>query len=486
MGLQVLHFDCRTDIIQTEVQTVLCRRVEGIGVLFSIVRPQKMEKRAFFILEEIMGAYRIFLRYITLSVLGTLGVSCYILADTFFIAEGLGPDGLTALNLAIPAYNFIFGTAILLGMGGATRFSIVRGTGDRQAGEKIFRCTLCMAGAASVFFMLLGLCASVPLARLLGADGTVLEMTATYLQVLLLFAPAFILNNVLLCFVRCDGSPQMAMLGMLLGSLANIVLDYILIFPLDLGILGAVLATGISPVISLMILSLHWRSSACTLRMCRGAFDFKLSRYLLSLGLPSLVDQLAGAVVMIAFNLLILRLEGNIGVAAYGVVANLAIVITSLFTGVAQGVQPLISEHFGRREMEEVWQMRRYGFRTVLVLAAVLYGATALLAHPIAAAFNGTGNEALQAIAVRGLRLYFLANLFMAFNIMVGMWFTSVEQPRPAQILSLLRGCILILPIAFGLAHLWGMTGVWLALPVTEALAALLGWWMLAKGDKLC
>jgi len=426
-----------------------------------------------------MTAYRKFLQYVTLSVLGTLGVSCYILADTFFIANGVGPDGLTALNLAIPAYNFIFGSAMMLGMGGATRFTIVRETGDRREADRIFWHTLCMGTLFAFVFVCLGLFAAEPLARLLGADGAVLGMTTTYLRVLLLFSPAFILNNILLCFVRCDGSPRLAMAGMLLGSFANILMDYILIFPMGLGMLGAVLATGISPVISILAMSPHWLQKKSTFGLRPCALQGKRCLRLLSLGFPSLIDQLSGAVVMIAFNLLILELAGNIGVAAYGVVANLAIVVSSLFSGIAQGAQPLIGEATGRGEKDEALRMRRYAVMTALGLAVMLYVLIALFAHPITAVFNGTGDETLRQIAVRGLRLYFLSNPFLAFNIVLGIWFTSIEQPRPAQVLSLLRGFFLILPMAFGLAHLLGMTGVWLAFPATEGIAALLGlWWM--------
>ena len=432
-----------------------------------------------------MGGYRKFIEYVILSVLGTLGVSCYILADTFFIANGLGADGLTALNLAIPAYNFIYGSAVMLGVGGATRFSILRETGSRKARDSVFMHTLGMGSLFALGFVLLGLFGAEGLARLLGADAGMLEMTSTYLRVLLLFSPAFILNNILLCFVRCDGSPGLAMAGMLLGSFANILMDYILIFPMGLGMLGAVLATGISPIISMLAMSPHWLRRKNTFGLCRCPMEGRLCGRLLSLGLPSLIDQLAGAVVMIAFNLLILRLEGNIGVAAYGVVANLAIVITSLFTGVAQGVQPLISEAFGRADRQEAGRQRRYAIVTVLVLALLLYGCTTGFAHPLTALFNESGDSILQEIAVRGLRLYFISNPFLAFNIVLGIWFTSIEHPRPAQVLSLLRGCFLILPMAFGLAYVFGMTGVWLAFPATEAMASLLGLWYMLR-ERTC
>ena len=194
---------------------------------------------------EQQSCMRDFARYTILSVLGTLGVSCYILADTFFVSKGLGTNGLAALNLAIPVYNFIHGTGLMLGMGGATRFSICKTQNITGEINQIYTNTLCLALTFSVAFSLMGILFSDKLAILLGADMHIFQMTVTYLRWLLLFAPAFILNDVLLCFVRNDASPQLSMIAMLVGSFANIVLDYIFIFPMGMGILGAIFATGL-------------------------------------------------------------------------------------------------------------------------------------------------------------------------------------------------------------------------------------------------
>lgn len=199
-----------------------------------------------------------FTRYTILSILGTLGVSCYILADTFFVAKGLGTNGLAALNLAIPVYNFIHGTGLMLGMGGATRFSICKSQKKADEVNRVYTNTIYLALIFSGIFVLCGFFFSRRIAVLLGADTSVLEMTNTYLYWLMLFAPAFILNDVFLCFVRNDGSPQLPMIAQLTGSLANILLDYIFIFPLGMGIFGAIFATGLSPVISIIIMLPHW------------------------------------------------------------------------------------------------------------------------------------------------------------------------------------------------------------------------------------
>lgn len=425
---------------------------------------------------------RDFSRYTMLSVLGTLGVSCYILADTFFVSRGLGADGLTALNLAIPIYSFIHGTGLMLGMGGATKFSISKSQKKKEEANQIYTNIIYLAILFSAVFFLLGFFFSKPLSILLGADRSVREMTDTYLRWLLLFSPAFIMNNVLLCFVRNDESPQLSMGAMLIGSFSNIGLDYIFIFPLQMGIFGAVFATGLSPVISIAFLSPHWIRKKNTFHLSRAKMKPFIIRQELSLGLPSLIAQASSGIVMIIFNFIILSLEGNTGVAAYGVIANISLVIVAVYTGIAQGVQPLISAFYGTGDRRQARTVLRYSIITMLAVSCVAYLFIFVFAQPIAAVFNSGDNMELQRIAVSGLKLYFLCSIFAGYNIILSMFFTSTEKVLPAHILSLLRGFILIIPMALLLSVLWGMTGIWLVYPATELLVALLG----LAIDKYC
>lgn len=420
-------------------------------------------------------------RYVSLSVLGMIAVSCYILADTFFVAQGLGTTGLAALNLAIPVYNVIHGTGLLLGMGGATKFSILKSQGAHRRADSVFTHTLGMAAAAAAVFALAGALGAPQLAALLGADGETAAMTGTYLRVLLLFAPAFLCNDVLVCFVRNDGAPQLAMAATLSGSLANVVMDWFFIFPCGMGIFGAVLATGFSPVIGVIVQSPHWlgRRRGFHLRQVRPRL--RTAGQVLALGVPSLLDQLSGAVVMITFNTLILGLTGNTGVAAYGVVANLSLVVLSVYTGIAQGIQPLVSRAWGQGQRAALQRLLRYALGTALVFSAALYLVFFLGAGPIAGVFNSEQDPAMQAIACQGLRLYFLAAPFAGVNIILAVYFASVEQAVPAQAVSLLRGVLVILPMAVALAAAFGMVGVWVAFPVSEALVALVAWALLRR-----
>lgn len=419
--------------------------------------------------------FKEFAKYTSLNVLGMIGLSCYILADTFFVSKGLGANGLTALNLAIPIYSFINGSGLMLGMGGATKYSILKSQDKTRDANRAFTNTVLFTLGLALVFFAIGVFLSGAITRLLGADDIVYQMSKTYLQVILLFAPMFMLNNVLLCFVRNDGAPQLSMLAMIGGSLSNIILDYIFIFPCNMGIFGAVLATGLAPIISMLILSPYFLKKRNQFQLIRCSISWKLISNIVSTGLPSLITEISSGIVIIVFNKIILGLQGNTGVAAYGVIANLSLVVISIYTGVAQGIQPILSKNYGTGNKKDIKQILRYSLVTVLAVSGIVYSSVFFGADFIASIFNSEQNALLQSIAVTGLKIYFTACVFAGVNIILSVYFTSTEHARPAHIISLLRGFIVIIPMAFLLSSIGGMIGVWFTFPTTELIVAIIG-----------
>lgn len=338
----------------------------------------------------------------------------------------------------------------------------------------------------AVLFVLVGLLFSRPIAQLLGADNTVLPMTETYLHTLLLFAPAFLLNDIVICFVRNDGNPQLSMAAMITGSLSNVVLDYLFIFPLGMGMFGAVFATGLAPIISLCVLSLHFFRHKNGFRPARPKLSGKMAGKVFSLGFPSLVTEFSSGIVIILFNALLLSLAGNTAVAAYGVVANLSLVILAVFTGVAQGTQPLLSTAFGLKHFTQLKLLMRYAVLTVLVLSALFYLFILWQPDLIVSWFNSEQNAQLQETARQGLLLYFTGIFFAGINILLSIFFTSTEQSLPGQVVSLLRGLFLIVPAALLLSAWLGVPGIWLSFPAAELLTLVIGGWIyLGRRRKL-
>ncbi len=416
-----------------------------------------------------------FARYVFLNVSSMIGFSIYILADTFFIANGLGSQGLAALNLALPVYNLINGFGLMLSIGGATNFIVSRTTGDREKSNRIFSTAVSTGITLGVIFMLIGIFLTGPITHFLGADDQTYAMSYTYVRWLCLFAPMYILNTTLSAFVKNDGNPRLAMLGMVFGSLFNIVFDYIFIFILGLGMFGAVLATGCSPVVGILILLTHFRKGDNGFSYHFRTYSFKRLRYIVSCGVPSFVMELAAGIVMFTFNILILGLEGNDGVAAYGILANILIVVTCVYNGIAQGAQPLFGEKYALKDSKGLMVILRYSMVTVAFTSLIFYGIIFGFTDSLIQAFNGEGNEIMRQLAASGFPLYFSQCLFLGCNIVLIMYFVSIGYPKHAQIMSILKGCVIIVPLAIIFSKLFGIAGVWIVTTVTELLVLGLG-----------
>lgn len=418
------------------------------------------------------ASYPRFFKYITLNITGMLGISCYILADTFFIANGIGSDGLAALNLAIPIYSFIHGFALMLGTGGATKYLIAKCQGEHHRANDIFTNGIKIGLIFSGMFIACGLFLTPTLTNFLNADNVLWDMTNIYLKVILLFSPFFIANEQLLAYVRNDGSPTLPMTAMVCGSIANIILDYIFIYPMQMGIFGAALATGIAPIVSMLILSRHIARDTCGFRLNRSHIQRKIITDTMILGFPSLVTEVSAGIVMIVFNLLVMEQAGNVGVAAYGIIANVALVTTSIFTGLSQGAQPLISEAYSTDACQA---LKKYIHRSILsgmILSLILYIFMYSCASPIASIFNRDAHMLLQQLSEKGIILYFTSLPFTAMNLILCGIFTAVEKPLPAHIISLLRGIFIIIPLSLMFAKHYGLTGIWLTVTATECLTA--------------
>lgn len=178
---------------------------------------------------------------------------------------------------------------------------------------------------------------------------------------------------------------------------------------------------------------------------------------------------------MFLFNFLLLRLEGNIGVAAFGILSVISLVVVAIYTGLSQGIQPVLSLNHGTGNIKNVKKVRSYALVTALLISVFLYSIIFFYAPELTLIFNSEKDPVLQAFAVPGLRLYFLACPFLGFNLVTATYFTSTERPRPAQLLSFLRGFLILIPMAFLLSSLFKITGVWCAYPVTEAMVAVIG-----------
>ena len=420
-----------------------------------------------------MSEKKLFARYVSQNILGMLGISIYILADTFFISLAEGADGITALNLVLPVYSLIFAIGAMIGVGSAIRFKILRARKDKDA-ELYFSNALLWAFAIGIVFILIGILMPEKVVALLGGDERIVAVGKDYTAIFMMFSPFFMWNHICNAFVRNDGAPSVAMAATLCSSLFNVVFDYVLMFPLGLGMRGAALATALSPVLGVAICCVHLLSKKSSIAFRWAVPSAKRLFAACQLGISAFVGEISSGVTTVVFNMLILKLAGNVGVAAYGVVANTSLVAAAVFNGVSQGSQPLLSDYYGRGQTESVRKVVRLGICAALMMAVLILGVVWALAEPITAVFNHEENTALTAYAVTGLRLYFIGFLFAGFNIVGTGILSAVESAGWAFAASISRGFVAIIVCALVLSALFGMNGVWLAFPAAELLTSAL------------
>ena len=216
--------------------------------------------------KESAGA--LFAKYVSQNILGMIGVSAYVLADTFFISLAEGADGITALNLVLPLYSLIFAIGSMIGVGSATRFKIYQARGDKEAGF-YFTNSILFAFIFGLLFSLAGLFVPGAIVRLLGGTDEIVAIGIPYTRIFLLFAPFFMMNYICNAFVRNDGNPSLAMAATFSSSIFNIIMDYVLMFPLKMGMAGAALATAFSPIVGISICSIHLFSGKSSVHLQR-------------------------------------------------------------------------------------------------------------------------------------------------------------------------------------------------------------------------
>ncbi len=410
--------------------------------------------------------------YIIPNILAMVGISCYVLADTFFISLAEGANGITALNLVLPVYGVIYAIGAMIGVGSATRFSLKKSLGEKDS-ENYFTNSVVFTLIVGIIFLVLGRIFSRDILLSMGADETILAIGLDYLNVVVYFTPFFMLNFTFTAFVRNDGAPNVAMAATLISGLFNILFDYIFMFPMKMGMNGAALATGVSPVVSMLICLFHFfgRRNSIKLKLIPPSLKLLFSSCVL--GTVAFVGEISMSVSTMVFNFLLLKLGGNVAVAAYGVIINIAIVATALFNGVSQGLQPLASVMHGQSDIKGEKSIYVKSMLTALAISFVLVAAVLVFAEFFVGIFNSEGSYELAEYADKGIRLYFTGFPFAAANIVTSGFYSATGRGRDSSLIAVFRGIVAIVIFAFIMAELFGITGVWLAFPVTEAFTLL-------------
>ena len=402
----------------------------------------------------------------------------YNIVDRIYIGHisGIGAAALTGVGLFTPILMLLNAFAMLIGSGGAPRTAIAMGQGDKKQAEKIVSNSFTMLLLFSVVLTIVFYAAAPTLLRLFGASDTTLPYALAYSRIYILGTICVLIVLGMNTFITAQGFAKISMLTTVIGAVINIVLDYVFIFILGWGMTGAALATSLGYIVGAGMILGYLGRRRNVVRLCRVKTSRKSMRltlrnvgYMCRLGLSTFLCEGAIAMMMFAGNYVFIRYLGEDGVAAFSIACYFFPIIFMVYNAIGQSAQPILSYNFGAGNGARVRKAFRLALLTAVAAGLGFFGLTALFSRWIVAMFIDSSCPAC-AIAVRGLPLFASGFVFFAVNIVSIGYFQSVERPRPAMAVTVLRGFVFMAACFFGLPLLLGVEGIWLAVPLAEAL----------------
>lgn len=412
---------------------------------------------------------KLYFKYFFPTMCAALSTSVYILFDTIFIGQGVGSKGLTALNISLPIYSIYFGTGLLIGIGGSTLMSIEKGRGREDKANKIFTLSFMIGIILAIIYFIVGFVFLEKIALILGATKEIIPYVKEYMIVVVVGTIPFVMGSVMAPFIRADKAPKKAMFAVIFSGFLNIILDYIFVFPLNMGMRGAAIATVFSYTISCLILLTHLLSKNNTLRFKKNFYKLSYINRIIKCGLPSLFIEVSLGFVIFIFNIQILKIIGDDGVTAYSIISNTGIIAVALFNGISQTIQPLVSINIGANLKERAIKLRNLGLSTALIIGVSFFILCIVFPEQIVRIFVKPSNEVLS-IAINSIRIYSAAFIVMGINMVSGAYFQSIELAKESFIIAFCRGLLFVSISVFILPLFWGINGVWLSVPIGELL----------------
>ena len=412
---------------------------------------------------------KLFLKYLIPSLFGMMLMAINILVDGLFVSHGVGDNGLAGVNIAVPIYSVILAFSLWIGMGGATLYSIALGRNNLHRAKSIF--THAIIITVVVTGIIIGVCLvfEEPLAYLFGANDAIISYVLDYLHVILVFGIFFVLENILSIFIRNDGNPTLAMIGLVVTSVVNIILNYIFIFIFHWGVKGAAYATVLATVIGILVLVTHFLAKRSQLALVKIKIDPSIVRNIISIGFPSFILEASAAVMMIGLNVTFSHYVGETGIVAYAVLNYMHTVFLMLFIGVGASLQPISSYHYGAKLFERLKQFVRIGIFTGFIVGALIFAIGVFGRSLIIWLFGIEGTEVISYIKI-GITLFFIGYLFLGINMVFTEFYQSIGKIRIAIMISLLRSFIIFIPLLFIMPILFGPNSIWLVFPIAEGL----------------
>ena len=411
------------------------------------------------------------IRFVTPSIVMMIFTSIYSVVDGLFVSNFVGKTPFVAINLMYPLILILGAIGFMLGTGGTAVVAKTLGQGEKEAANRYFSMLVYVSVGIGAVLVAIGMPLLRPVSRLLGAEGEVLECCVLYGRIILLAMPCYMLQFMFQSFFVTAEKPKLGLLVTVAAGLTNMVLDALFVAGLRWGLAGAAVATAMSQVVGGGIPIVYFaRENSSLLHLTGTKFYGRVLLRACTNGASELMSNISASIVTVLYNFQLLRLAGEDGVAAYGVIMYVAFFFAAVFIGYAVGSAPLVSFHYGAENCAELKNLYRKSLILIGISGGVMFALGIGLSGPLSRLFVGY-DEALCQLTVRGFRFYAVSFLLAGFNIFGSSFFTALNNGAVSAAISFLRTLLFECVTILVMPALLGVDGIWSAVIVAEAMA---------------
>lgn len=400
-------------------------------------------------------------------------MSLYMIVDGVFVSRFIGTNALSAVNIVYPLMNVVLAIAIMLATGGSAIIAKKMGEGKADEARENFSLLMIIGIAIGLSITILGIIFLKPIINMLGATNVLFDYCYDYTLVSLLFIPFMIIQLLFQYFFVTAGKPSIGLILTVIGGISNIVLDYVLIVPLDMGIRGAAIATGIGYLLPAICGIIYFLQQKGTLYFTKPKWDLKVIINSCTNGSSEMVTNLSTGVTTFLFNTTMIKYLGENGVAAMTIVLYGQFLLTAVYLGFSSGVAPVISYNYGNNNKQQLRKIFQISTIFIIITSLLSFGASILLSSNIVHIFANVDSEVYD-IAINGFLLFSFSFLVTGINIFASAMFTAYSNGTVSAIISFLRTFVFIIVGIMFLPLTWGVNGLWLAVPLAELLTLII------------
>lgn len=411
-----------------------------------------------------------FFKFILPAVASQWVFALYTMVDGMFVARGVSETALAAVNIASPFVTGMFALSLTFAVGTSTIVALLFGQKKIKEAREVFSQNMTVLTAVSLLITVGVLGGITGFGKFLGATETTLPYVKEYISTIAPFAVCFILSYSFEILISTDGYPALATVIVSLGVILNCILDYLFVFVLHKGVSGAAFATGISQTVVIVFYLKHFLGKKGTIIFCRYPFRPVLILREMRNGFPSGITELSAGIITFVFNQAIIRYLNEDAIVSYSIIAYINAIVIMSMVGVAQGCQPLVSYYYGKGEKEKCRRLLRYELCTVAAASVLAVGVCCFLADKIVGIFISANLIELRKYSAQVFRVFILSFLLAGYNVAAAGYFTAIEKPGIAVVISLGRGLVMLIISMVILTALFGGKGIWWAAALSEAL----------------